>query len=91
MDIMAAKHCSGPTGDLKIEFRSQFAVTFQVRTQVQRSRDSLVVTVTGLRAGRRSFCSQQGQETFLYAAAYRRALGSTQPPPSGYRGLFSQR
>jgi hypothetical protein len=34
IDILAAKHCSVPTRDLKIEFHNQYAVGFQVRTQV---------------------------------------------------------
>jgi hypothetical protein len=77
---MAAKHCSGPTEDLKMEFHNQFAVNVQIRTQVQRSRDASVGIATRLRDARRRFDSKQGQNIFLYATAFRWALGPTQPP-----------
>jgi hypothetical protein len=41
-----------------------------------------------LRPGRPGFCSRKGQDNFLFSTASRPALGLTQPPIHGYRGLF---
>jgi hypothetical protein len=52
--------------------------------KMSRVRSFSIVT---LRAGRRRFDSHLGQGCF-FATTFSSALGSTQPPYGGYRGLF---
>jgi hypothetical protein len=95
-DCVRPTHCSRTSGaravmygDIKMKHKETAAFKWYMFQLC--SRDSLVSIVTRQRTGPLGFHSQQGRDFFLFATAYRPALGPSQRPGLGAEHLLPSR